>query len=484
VKIEKHRLNYIKLGLVCLGIGLLLGTLMAYAATPSSTFTISPGVYPGAPSFTIWKEGSNYFAKDANGKIVYSGTNATQIIQNVIANGISLFFKSGTYLFTSPLSLESNMLIFGDRNAILQIQSGASTPWAIDCFFRGDKIQNTTIRDITLNGNNIGTLNVGILFNATTNCKIENLLLRNWNTRAIYLEGYRDLALMGYRNKVIANHVEKTYAITNAETIVLGGQQDAIIMGNTALYSQHGGITLSVCYNCTVTGNTIRDADGQDVGYGGIDFEQTNASIISSNIICGRSRGVRISFNSSYNTIIGNYISVAKEGIRITDDAGACFANNIVGNTIIGCYDGVLIEDNCLYHSITANLIRDSLYTGIRSHADYTTITGNKIFDSDKSLGGWQNIRLYQADYSVIAGNNVFFTFTTSASNIILLNTTHCVVSNILSYSGRWGIAEEGTADYNNIIGCNCWQASFINIEVVGANTECHLSYNGTSWIP
>ena len=56
------------------------------AATPTSTFWISSGVYPGAPSYTIWKEGSNYFAKDANGEIEFSGTNATEVIEDAIDN--------------------------------------------------------------------------------------------------------------------------------------------------------------------------------------------------------------------------------------------------------------------------------------------------------------------------------------------------------------------------------------------------------------
>ena len=43
-----------------IGIGIIYGTS---APVPSSTFNLSPGIYPGAPSFTIWREGDNYFAK-------------------------------------------------------------------------------------------------------------------------------------------------------------------------------------------------------------------------------------------------------------------------------------------------------------------------------------------------------------------------------------------------------------------------------------
>ena len=59
-------------------------TYYAMVQVPSSTFTLNPGIYPGAPSFTVWNEGSYYFAKDANGEIKFGGTNASQIITNAI----------------------------------------------------------------------------------------------------------------------------------------------------------------------------------------------------------------------------------------------------------------------------------------------------------------------------------------------------------------------------------------------------------------
>jgi hypothetical protein len=43
------------------------------------------GVYPGAPSYTIWTDGAgNYFAKDAYGNLAFSGTNASYVIQSAI----------------------------------------------------------------------------------------------------------------------------------------------------------------------------------------------------------------------------------------------------------------------------------------------------------------------------------------------------------------------------------------------------------------
>jgi len=60
------------------------GITYIWAATSTITPTISAGIFPGAPNFTVWKEGSNYFAKNDSGAIVYSGTNFTAAWQYCI----------------------------------------------------------------------------------------------------------------------------------------------------------------------------------------------------------------------------------------------------------------------------------------------------------------------------------------------------------------------------------------------------------------
>jgi len=74
----------VKIAIVTFLIATILGIYIGHALTPTTTFTISPGVYPGAPDYTIWKEGSNYFAKNKYGEIEFSGTNKTEIVQNAI----------------------------------------------------------------------------------------------------------------------------------------------------------------------------------------------------------------------------------------------------------------------------------------------------------------------------------------------------------------------------------------------------------------
>lgn len=72
----------------------------AVSAYIASAITISSGIYPGAPSYTIFKEGATYYAKDINGQINYRGTNGTEIIQSVFTsvdgNG-KIYFAPGIY---------------------------------------------------------------------------------------------------------------------------------------------------------------------------------------------------------------------------------------------------------------------------------------------------------------------------------------------------------------------------------------------------
>jgi len=69
-------------------------------ASSSNTFTISSGIYPGSHTYTIYKEGSTYYAKNAYGAIDYSGTDASTVIQsaiNALTSSGKIYIKAGDY---------------------------------------------------------------------------------------------------------------------------------------------------------------------------------------------------------------------------------------------------------------------------------------------------------------------------------------------------------------------------------------------------
>ena len=102
-----------------------IGSYYVFATAPSSTFTISPGIYPGAPSYTIWREGDYYFAKNSNGKIEFWGTDASQVIQAAIdalsyPDYGSILLKSNIEI-TNSIILNKRCRLFGEGKFLPQL---------------------------------------------------------------------------------------------------------------------------------------------------------------------------------------------------------------------------------------------------------------------------------------------------------------------------------------------------------------------------
>lgn len=109
--------------------------ILVFAAAPSETFYIQGGVYPGAASFTVWRDGATYYSKDKNGLICYSGTSATYVINssisalpsvtvtlpNAAASQVSaphgtIYLKAGLYVIIEPIvvPLGARIIIEGE----------------------------------------------------------------------------------------------------------------------------------------------------------------------------------------------------------------------------------------------------------------------------------------------------------------------------------------------------------------------------------
>lgn len=91
----------------------------SFAGSISNTLTLSAGIYPGVPTITVWTDGANYFAKDQNGVVDYSGSDAADVLQDalnvVTASGGDMYVKAGDYALTSNVTVE-----------------GAATDWKLE----------------------------------------------------------------------------------------------------------------------------------------------------------------------------------------------------------------------------------------------------------------------------------------------------------------------------------------------------------------
>ncbi|MFB3888667.1 MAG: hypothetical protein ACE14S_04185 [Candidatus Bathyarchaeia archaeon] len=86
-----------------------------------SGMTVSGGVYPGAPDYTIWKEGNLYYAKNANGALPSWGTgnaNASYVIQTCIdqaqLGGGGIVALRSSVILTAPIDVKSQVWLVGN----------------------------------------------------------------------------------------------------------------------------------------------------------------------------------------------------------------------------------------------------------------------------------------------------------------------------------------------------------------------------------
>ena len=171
----------------------------AFAATPTSTFTISPGIYPGAPSYTIWKEGNYYFAKNSNGKIEFSSTNASYVIQQAInnaPNGGKIFIRNvGDYVITQTIIIAEKRVILESDFATLK-SNGADPILLIKCpnqlLGQGTtyiiwNASQTTIRNLRFEGSS--KTEEGVRIEAYYNAIIENCFFRNLEKGIVIASG-------------------------------------------------------------------------------------------------------------------------------------------------------------------------------------------------------------------------------------------------------------------------------------------------------
>lgn len=92
-------------------LGIVMGILIVQA--PTLNFVISGGPYPGAPEYTVWLESGTYYAKDANGRITHSGTNATTVIQaieNIVDDVGGIIYLKDVQLPTAVV-LSANIIV-------------------------------------------------------------------------------------------------------------------------------------------------------------------------------------------------------------------------------------------------------------------------------------------------------------------------------------------------------------------------------------
>ena len=427
VEITRKKLSSIVLSAIVIS-SILSLEIYTYATSPSTTPTFSSGPYPGAPTYTIYTNGSWYYAKNAYGAIDYSGTNASQIINSCIGNNTWIKILQQT---TDPIWIDSPIIIpdntlyctFEGQDIVQspQITGGLKLSDGANCdMFRvGQCCHQIHWFDLGMTGNKAGqTLNNsnGIHFVGTgcsSDCRIERCLIIDFTEHCIYIE---KLLSASY---ILQNYLENSYG----DSIHACGLINSIVSGNF-LWSCHRGIYMnSTAYACQ--DNTISENKISHQRYGNIS-----------------SAGAIIIFNSTGNDILGNWI----------DDS-------VVGISLDTTYRGI----------ISHNDIRTCKTYGIKlRYCAYLSIENNLVIG---------------ASYDTNSGYDGIYISATGAGTHYCTFIGNLVSSTDFTNKVRMGINEEAGSDYNIYVSEYCTGAVTKNISVTGAHSHVASSYNGTSWI-
>lgn len=437
--IKMNKALILKVLALCL-LSALIGGIAVYASVPTTTLVLSGGNDPGGPSYTVFTDGANYFAKNGLGEIVYSGSDS-DVIQDALDDGGDLYLTAGTYVITTELAVSvDNQKIEGSgKDTIL------SADPTLDDNVLGNSghVEYVQVRNLAIDGNKASqTAGCGILFADVAYSIIDGCYIYDCKEMGIqfYLDG------------------TDTYG--------------NVISNNYVYDCDKDGIKLRSSYNNTVTGNTVIDC-GATTDYYGIFDSSGGDNIISNNHVFG-SGGHGICAGTAENDIIdGNIASYnTRHGIFLYYN----ISNSVVSNNICNYngYNGLgsaSQSSSGSYHLVfVGNHAEGNTWSGISlsTNCSFATVTGNTLVAN--VING---IDIYGCNYCTISANtcngNLGF------GGIRLRNTSqnNAVIGNTVdgTSGGNYGILEADSADYNLIDGNICRNNALDDILTIGGNS-------------
>jgi parallel beta-helix repeat protein len=337
-------------------------------------------VYPGAPSFTIWKDSTNsmYYALDASGNCNQNDTNASAIIQYALNNMANdgygtVYIRAGTYNITNTISLSTGQNLFGEgmgstfletseNITIIQIQGQNQT--------RQTKV---TIRDLYLRGSKDSnkTNQIGIYIDYATDVTIENVYI---------------------------------YRLYNGITSV---HSNVVLLKNVfAWESENVGINLVGAAEWDIEQWLFTNVQ---VGYSksiGINMHYAMGIRVLSTMLT-MNYGAGWYSSHTYQVMIneGDFNNSYMDNIEMRYDQ-----YSIIMNSWIGCanFSGIFLHDNCNFTKIIGNTIAESGNDGIKVvNGSSIVIDGNTIFDNALNGGEFDGIRLEGVSKFILSDTQV-----------------------------------------------------------------------------
>lgn len=394
---------------LCLVCSLITG-IVVYASTPTNVMTLSGGVFPGSPDYTIYKVGSTYYAKNLNGVPDYSGAVAEDVINDALANGDSVCLSPGTYSIGDVIQINPDNFFYGFGPTSILSASTSLTE-----LINIDSATNCTVKDMALYGNNIVTSAIGYSCNHHT---IDGLYVYHF-AYGIDTSGF---------GRVINNYVYNC----SSRGINLDGFTGFCI-GNYINTGAGLGISVtSAGGRCELIGNTVAYVEAQGIS---ITTPITSRVIVDSNVVYGAGSQVP-TFGIEYTG--GGYATISNNQISNCSNTGMTLYNvqtGVISNNIIRycVYYGIYLN-NATYLQLSNNLVADTALLDVRASyriADslHNTFVNCRMFDSD---GAGTTYRPYgfieegTSDFNTYLGCDSYTEITANKGIYLLGGDSYC----------------------------------------------------------
>lgn len=313
----------------------LLTAIVIHAATPTTTFTIYSGNYPAAPDYTIYSDGSNYFAKNALGTNVYSGSDAADVIQDAVDSagaGGNVFVTAGEYALSTTLDLSYDNLTFygtGRSSKLLPSHGGNVLSVNGTGTADADRVQGVTIEGLFFRGHGGSqgdTDKANIQMKYVWRCFIRDIFMYGACGNGIWVHyGW----VMQITDIIITDpNGHGIYGNVYVDSLI--SQVDAYGCGCSGIQLTSSGTTTIT--GCLFTTNIQRGMylyDSNEVVIVGCQIFDNNF-VAPANVY----DGILLASDSDFNTIVGNFFRGEYEKYHLRIDSG-CDNNTIVGNSIV-----------------------------------------------------------------------------------------------------------------------------------------------------
>ena len=423
------------------------------AATPSQITYLSPGSLTETVSYTIWIDGTTYYAKDGEtGQILTSSTDIGALIntlkEELPTRGGTIFVKGADYKQSTTITIDNgdvDLTILGEAyktTTVFQVQTDIYsinvTGYSTDVLVEHLRIAHIKIQPKAA----LTSTKPAIFLQYVGGSKFENLAIDNM--------GYGIYADTGETPNVITQCVFNTITIYEPE---------------------ESGIVLQDSYDCRLYDIKVLDAQGDYIAdsRAGIKLiHPYGGDVLDSCLVLnGLGHGIMVTENAHWTLLI-NCISDTNEGSSIV-------LTEAEGTQIVNCWGsssqnidtyGILI-DRC-----NDTMISNSQFRTNGAHGIYVVDSSSTVITSSMSLTNGQESQGY--GLSIVDSDNTIVSACTMANR---WSGSYNVTAQIK------GIDEDSDSSYTNIVGVDTIDNLSYGIIVAGADVHVNSSWNSTVWV-